>query len=486
MKTLIIYIVLFVFYFMSLSPAGISLQTIMAFDDFGSGDLDDFDSLFDDPDPLTDDSFGFDTDPLPPLSTSVETSFDASPHRGDKIAAFFLYADSYSRSKAANLTAETASYLANSGDYNYVHNEASLFIPTMSAAQRDFERGMDLFKEAKYLYEDLLIEDAIDKFKQSLTILERHLDKIPDLKTISEILLYLGASYRMLDEDRMATTYFESYISINPVAELDDIVFSPTIVSFFDRIKDDHLMLPTGTFVIESFPSGALVFINGKIAGVTPLRLDGIPRGTHYYRIHKTGYQSHAGKIDVRERRDTRINQNLRSHQEAAYLENAKEDMLADFGRLAMLRRASEVAERLNLDKILVTRATVEGETVKYDGIIVNRDKRSFKMSSTVFQMPFDGNMGRVYEVEEFHSELLRDQFGFRPISDVALDEAKFLGIGDDPKEEEVKRERREGGSKWWLWTLLGVVVLGGAGVGTYFIITETGKSSGAELEINF
>jgi tetratricopeptide (TPR) repeat protein len=486
MKTFIIYLVLFAFYFMSLSPSGLSLQTVLAFDDFGGGDTDDFDSFFEDPEPSSGDSFGFDEDPLPPISSTPQDSYESSSF-GKKIAYLYLYADSYSEGKATNLTAETASFISNISDFDFVQSEASLFVPAMSAAQRDFERGVDLFKEAKELYEDLLIEDAISKFRQALAILERNLDKLPELKMISDILLYLGASYRMLDEDEMATPFFNSYISINPIAELDDIIFSPEIVSFYNRIKDDHLMLPTGTMVFESYPSGAFVFINGKIAGVTPLRLDGIPKGTHYYRIHKTGYRSRAGKIDVRERRDTRINENLQAYSEATYIEIAKEDMAKQFGRLSMLRKANEVAEKLNVDEIVVTMVAAEGERIKYSGVIVNREKRNFKMSSTEFEMPFDGNMGRVYEVEIFHSDMFHDKFGFRPISDVALDEAKFLGIGEDqPQDGEGKKEKSGGGSKWWLWTILGVVVLGGAGVGTYFIVTETSKSKGAELEINF
>jgi len=482
MKTFITYLVLFAFYFLSLSPAGISLSTIMAFDDF---DLDDLDSMFDDPAPSRNDSsssFGFD-DP-PPASTS-SSSFGTS--YGTRIATFYLFADSFSESKAGNLTSETASYLAGLGDYDYVQNEASLFVSTMSAAQRDFERGVSLFKEAKELYEDLMIEDAISKFKQSLVTLERHLDKLPELKMISDILLYLGASYRMLDEDRRAEPYFNSYININPIAELDDIVFSPEIVSFFNRIKDDHLMLPSGSLIIETFPNGSLVFINGKVAGVTPLRLSGMPVGNHYYRIHKTGYRSKAGTIEVRERRDTRISDSLQGYSESSYIEKAKDNMRADYGRLSMLRQASELAEKLNVDEVAVTMVAVEGDKVKLSGHIINREKRSFKKSETSFEMPFDGNMGRVFEVESFHSDLFRDKFGFRPISDVALDEAKFLGLTDSSeKKPREKKERTGGGSKWWLWTILGVVVLSGAGVGTYFIVTETGKTKGAELEINF
>ncbi|HDT11118.1 MAG TPA: PEGA domain-containing protein [bacterium] len=460
----------------------------MAFDDFQLDDLDDLDSMFDDPLPSEEDSgsssFGFDDDFKDPIASPAQSSaYDFSS--GTKIAAFYLFADSYSEEKAKDLIAETASFLSSTKDYNYVQTEAALFVSAMSSAQRDLDRGVEMFKEAKELYEDLMIEDAISKFKQTLSILERHLDKLPELKMISEILLYLGASYRMLDEDEQAEPYFNSYININPIAELDDIIFSPEIVSFYNRIKDDHLMLPTGSVVVDSYPKGSLVFINGKIAGVTPLRVEGLPRGSHYYRIHKTGYRSRAGTLEVRERRENRLSESLQGYSEASYIEDALEFMTVEYGRLSMLRKAVELAEKLNVDEVAVTMVMVQDEKVKYHGHIVNREKRSFKKTETEFGMPFDNNFGRVYEVENFHSDLFRDKFGFRSISDVALDEAELLGLGETSEED--GKKKKEGGSKWWLWTILGVVVLGGAGVGTYFIITETRKDKGgAELEINF
>lgn len=46
----------------------------------------------------------------------------------------------------------------------------------------------------------------------------------------------------------------------------------------------------TGCVRISSKPSGAEVFLDGQFAGVTPLKLDGVPAGDHVLRVEKANY----------------------------------------------------------------------------------------------------------------------------------------------------------------------------------------------------
>jgi len=151
-----------------------------------------------------------------------------------------------------------------------------------------------------------------------------------------------------------------------------------------------------------------------------------------------------------------------------------------------MLRKCVEIAEKMKVDSVLVTSLTVDGETVKYSGHIVNREKRNFKKVETSFLLPDRKDLTEVDELQKFNKDLINDTYGFKPISDVALDEAELLGL-DTKKDKKDKGPKTPIHKQWWLWTLLGVVVLGGAGVGTYFAVTASqGKESGASLEINF
>lgn len=488
MRSLVTYLVLLAFNFIAFTPAGISLSQLRA-DDF---ELDELDlGLDDEPAPSRSsenksksEDFSFEDEEYEPAS-SESSDFSSDSSGKKKIAAFYLFPDSFSQKSAGSVAAETAYYLSISSDYDYLNTEAEFFVPSMSVAKRDLESGLRTFKEAKELYNDLSIEEAITKFQSAKKTIEKHIDKMPDMKVLGDILLYLGASYKMLDEEDNATKLFSSYLSIYPDAELDDIIFSPEIISFFDKIKEDFLMLPNGSVGVDSFPSGALVSINGKIVGMTPVKIHGITEGNHYYRIHKNGYRDRAGTFSVRERRESKIAEDLSKYEKAGFIEEAESFMVKEYGRLAMLRKCVEIAENLKVDSVLVTFITVEGEQVKYSGHIVNRDKRNFKKVETTFELPERGDMSGIYELQNFNKDLINDTYGFKPISDVALDEAQLLGLDTGKKDK--KEKKSSGKSLWWVWTLVGVVVLGGAGVGTYFAVTAgKDKESGASLEINF
>lgn len=502
MRSFVIYVMLFAFNFLSLTPAGIGFSTIRASDDLELDELDlglDEDEDSEEPakssvkeDSEEQEDAQEDTqEDTQEADEAEETGFDDSASSEStsvdsrkKIAAFYLYQDSFAEKSARHIPAETAYHLSISNDYNYMQTEAEFFIPSMSVAKKSLQNGIKTFEEAKSLYNDLSIEEAIVKFQSAKKTIEKHMDKISDMKVLGDILLYLGASYKMLDEDDKSTPYFSSYLSINPDAELDDVVFSPEIVSFFNKIKEDFMMLPNGSVAFESYPQGALVILDGKIAGVTPVTINGITEGRHYYRIHKNGYRDMAGSVSVRERRVAKLSEDLTKYENTSYIDEAEKAMLKDFGHLAMLRKAVELGGKLKVDSVLITNAVVEGENVTYKGYIVNVEKKNFKKAEATFVIPEVGEAGGSEDLQNFNKDLIDDTLSFKPISDLALDEAELLGLND---KKEGKKEKQPVYKQWWLWTLLGVVVLGGAGVGIYFGVKGAGEGeNGATLEVNF
>ena len=54
-----------------------------------------------------------------------------------------------------------------------------------------------------------------------------------------------------------------------------------------------------GTLVVESRPVGAKVFVDGRLAGVTPLTMADIKAGSHVVRLEMTGYRRWSTSIRV-------------------------------------------------------------------------------------------------------------------------------------------------------------------------------------------
>lgn len=65
--------------------------------------------------------------------------------------------------------------------------------------------------------------------------------------------------------------------------------------------------LPTGLLILESIPAGAVVVLNGREVGKTPIH-ERVPAGTHYLRLSLAGYQEYVQeKLEVREGSERRL-----------------------------------------------------------------------------------------------------------------------------------------------------------------------------------
>ncbi|GAA6741896.1 PEGA domain-containing protein [Thermus oshimai] len=67
----------------------------------------------------------------------------------------------------------------------------------------------------------------------------------------------------------------------------------------------------TGTLLLESTPSGAEVYLEGRLQGRTPLRLT-LPEGTYRVELRSPGYEPYTAQVRVERGRETRLSAQLR------------------------------------------------------------------------------------------------------------------------------------------------------------------------------
>jgi hypothetical protein len=71
----------------------------------------------------------------------------------------------------------------------------------------------------------------------------------------------------------------------------------------------------SGVLVIDSRPTTASVFIDGRAAGVTPLVL-AVPVGPHTVRLERDGYRAVTSRVDVKDGMRTRVAARLEGGQD--------------------------------------------------------------------------------------------------------------------------------------------------------------------------
>ena len=516
MRFSVVYLVLLSFTFLSLTPAGISLAELRAEEGF---ELDELDLGLEEDEEDEEEASGKkskksedeedeeeeseesgeeessedsedaedseDESPAPKRSAKTEEA-ESYTSDGKKIMAVYVFEDSHAVKAASHVAAETASHLAESKDFDYVVTEATVFAGSSSwlkGAKKDFEEG-------KALYNDLGIEEAIEKFKSALKTLEDNVDRMGDMSLLSEVVFYLGASYKLLDEDETAETYFSTYISINPDSTPNDPAFSDEVISAFDEVKSDRKSSGKGSVRVQCNQDGALVFIDGKIAGMTPVILRGISGGKHYYRIHKNGFRDAGGSVSVREGKTVSINETMTKNTSASAVTELEDAMKSEFGSLAMIRKATDLAQDNGLNNVFVVKVSLGAdERVKYQGYMIDCDKKEFKKSEAVFDLPEKGDASSSASLRQFNKALVDDPYEYKAISDLLMEEADLLGLSDKPAEDKKDdKEKKPVYKEWWLWTVVGVVVAGGVAAGVVCGLGKCsgGSSSGATLDVNF
>jgi len=66
-----------------------------------------------------------------------------------------------------------------------------------------------------------------------------------------------------------------------------------------------------GALAVQSQPSGASVFINGTLAGTTPLLLRALPVGSRVVSVMLDGHQRWSASVSVIANQTTRLTMNL-------------------------------------------------------------------------------------------------------------------------------------------------------------------------------
>ena len=411
MRFSVVYLVLVAFTFLSLTPAGVSLAELRADD---SLDLDDLDLGLDESEEDEDakassdekEADGEDEDledegesesenesesesesesekvKSKKLDEDSELSSDAAEAEsplltGKKIAAFYVFEDSHTLKSAGHVAAETALELSNSKEYDYVATELSLF--SFSSDNKGFKNARKNFEKGRKLYDEYSIDEAIEQFTTALKYLEDNMDKISDMQLLQDVLFYVGASYKRIDDDQQAKSYFLAYLAVNPDGEPSSDLLVEEVETAFEDAKRS-VSRSSGSLKARCGVDGSVVFLDGRVVGISPVNIRKISAGKHYYRCHKNGYRDVAGVISVRAGKAVSINETMTKYSLASSIFATEREMKSNFGQTSMIRKTLDLAEELNLDNILVVKSSIGAdEKLTYSGIMIDKNKNEFK-----------------------------------------------------------------------------------------------------------
>ena len=265
----------------------------------------------------------------------------------------------------------------------------------------------------------------------------------------AKALHYRGAAAFYNGDQETAARYFQDAMAFAPGAMMDDAVFPPDLAKQFNNVRE--ALTHDGEIKVESTPP-AETYINGEPAGVTPYAATGLPPGTHLVRVQAAGYRPATRWVEVKAGREAVVTLTLKPGKKLKPFTSAVASVRAELvrsrpgpgvARLTKLVRASSL--------VLVTWG--RGETIQATwaegGFWVKRHQaRVAEGREPLFAQHFIDRGAPVTPKVECRND--RDCTGGLSCTDDGRCLASSKG-GETPIYK-----------KWWLWTIVGAVVVGG------------------------
>jgi len=263
---------------------------------------------------------------------------------------------------------------------------------------------------------------------------------------------------------------FDKLLVINPAAEINPMIFPPSLVKAFKQERQKLGREAKGSLDLASTPAGAAVWVDGRPQGFTPRHLTGLTPGTHMVRMARLGYRSAGGLVAVPAGGQHRYAQTLVGLAGAERLRFLANRLAKAVERDRYPTAVDEALRWAKADRLffLIVQAlpeTIRIEGYYFDGLASQRlEARRVDLASSASD--FDAR------AEAFFKGLYQENVPARPADltwvdlDTDPDRAAMPGGEPAPSPGGEEPDRDESiWTSWWFWTVVGVVVVGGAGV---------------------
>ena len=302
------------------------------------------------------------------------------------------------------------------------------------------EAGDKLAKDARQAYDDLDYEGAAAKWNEALEFFVKRAD-LADAKTLGDAHFFVAALALQnggKSQSRKATEEFVRALLNNPDLTCDPQVYGADVKKAFDKALTELSSKGVGSLTADSSPPGATVTLRGKEIGKTPVtEAPSVPLGRHLLLFSRPGFETAGAYADVGKEGGS-----------------AKTTLKAAPGYMEVRDGATAM-----VGKGVGTKGPIPGGARKLGDIVKAR-----------FLVLSDGATVEVWDVET-GNRLSGLSMSAEELSQSAKKIGSFISkpgsaaVAAAEVTEAAGEEPGAGGpvyKKWWFWTAVGVVALGG------------------------
>lgn len=178
------------------------------------------------------------------------------------------------------------------------------------------QRGVEKAKVGIEEIKNQEFEKAIKPLKDAIQILEKNILYLEDTATLTDAYLALSVAYFGTGMEDEGETYIRKCVRLDPYKEINPEQYPPLYLRIYDGIRKQTFQLPRGSIRVNSNPSGAIIFVDGKQVGTTPALLKEAIKGEHYIRVERSGETPYYKTVNVIPNQTVEINVDFSGEEE--------------------------------------------------------------------------------------------------------------------------------------------------------------------------
>lgn len=241
--------------------------------------------------------------------------------------------------------------------------------------QQVLKRAANLFAQGREAYDTLDLDQAIEHLNGALRELERRAYVVRDIKVVSDILMFLGATHILRSEEAKGRDRLAQAIILNPSVEPDPAIFNPNMRNVFKAAQSQVNKARKGSIAVSAIPSYGEVFVDGRFVGIAPVTVDAALEGRHYVRIIRDGYREYGtvlavkGNSEIAEVAELAPAPKLEEYEHLVNLTiDARNEVMAKPNATKanedVLTLASQLGVLLGVEQVFLTDVRLDGERV--------------------------------------------------------------------------------------------------------------------------
>jgi hypothetical protein len=316
--------------------------------------------------------------------------------------------------------------------------------------QEQIDAGKASYDEGVKAMTSLDLSSAIRKLTAAVDLYTKVLPYIKKAE-LADAMMALGAAQFENNEKKQARASFVRLLTWRPDYKLDVNKYPPAILDPFESARKEVEKAKRGSLEIRSNPPSAQAYIDGRYIGVTPCFGEGLTVGEHFVTLKKEGFRKAVMPATVSPKEQVVVNVPLERS-----------------GKFLLVQQALDAVEKsLGSDKL--------------DNSVDNLKEVLF-IDHAVFVRPKPGAAGMI-DIEAYLYDLRSHRKLAMVTQPVAVDQAEaqagpiaanvYNGVSyelveETPKDAPIPEQKKRTPiyKTWWLWTAVGVAVVGAVVIG--------------------